>query len=78
MAEPWSKPGDYILLRAQRDLLCASSACPDDIDPSNGWIPTDIFVRIYDEFQEFPRSQHYRLDPKEQPRMTQSSGFLTV
>lgn len=76
MAEPWSKPGDYVLLRAKRDLLCASSACPDDIDPSNGWVPTDIFVRIYDEFENFPRSQHYRLDPEEQPRMTQSSGFF--
>jgi aminomethyltransferase len=76
MAEPWSKPGDFVLLRASRDLLCASSACPDDIDPSNGWVPTDIFVRIYDEDQDFPRSQHYRIDPKEQPRMTQASGFF--
>jgi aminomethyltransferase len=54
MAEPWSRPGDYVLLRAHRDLLCASSACPDDIDPSNGWVPTDILVRIYDQDQHFP------------------------
>ena len=35
--EPWSRPGDYVLLRALTDLVCASSACPDDIDPANGW-----------------------------------------
>jgi glycine cleavage system T protein len=28
--EPWSRPGDYVLLRAMSDLVCASSACPDD------------------------------------------------
>ena len=37
--EPWSRPGDYVLLRALNDLVCASSACPDDIDPANGWEP---------------------------------------
>ena len=26
--EPWSRPGDYVLLRALADLVCASSACP--------------------------------------------------
>ena len=25
---------DYVLLRALDDLVCASSACPDDIDPA--------------------------------------------
>ncbi|SPL71061.1 DUF1989 domain-containing protein [Acinetobacter stercoris] len=75
MDEPWSRPGDYVLMRAQKDLLCASSACPDDIDPSNGWVPTDIHVRIYDESQCFPRSQPYRLAPEELPRMTKMSGF---
>lgn len=75
MDEPWSQPGDYVLLRAQKDLLCASSACPDDIDPSNGWIPTDIHVRIYDQQEQFQRSQHYRLTPEEMPRMTKQTGF---
>lgn len=28
--EPVSKPGEYIELRAEMDLLCALSACPDD------------------------------------------------
>lgn len=77
MAEPWSRAGDYVLLRAQRDLLCASSACPDEIDPSNGWMPTDIHVRIYPKTAHFERSHHYRLQPEEMPRMTKTSGFYS-
>ncbi|WP_308204364.1 DUF1989 domain-containing protein [Mycolicibacterium pyrenivorans] len=46
--EPWSRAGDYVLFRASTDLVCASSACPDDIDAANGWMPTDIHVRVYD------------------------------
>jgi aminomethyltransferase len=45
--EPWSRPGDYVLLRAITDLVCVSSSCPDDIDPANGWDPTDIHVRTF-------------------------------
>src|SRR5262245_60684838 len=26
--EPWSRPGDYVLLRALTDIICVSSACP--------------------------------------------------
>ena len=47
MDEPWSRPGDYVLLRAMTDLVCASSACPDDIDPANGWQITPVHVRVY-------------------------------
>lgn len=46
----------YVLLRASRDLLCASFSCPDDIDPANGWNPTPIHVRIYDAAEEFERA----------------------
>ena len=35
--EPWSRPGDYVLMRAMTDLVCATSSCPDDIDAANGW-----------------------------------------
>ena len=54
--EPWSRPGDYVLLRALTDLVCVSSACPDDIDPANGWNPTDIHVRTYSDKQSFSRA----------------------
>jgi uncharacterized protein YcgI (DUF1989 family) len=33
---PESKPGDYVLLEAQMDLVIAFSACPQDILPING------------------------------------------
>ncbi len=73
--EPWSRAGDYVLLRASRDLICVSSACPDDIDPANGWNPTDIHIRIYPAENEFPRSVGFRITPEEQPRMTKPTGF---
>lgn len=75
MDEPWSRPGDYVLMRATRDLLCASSACPDDIDPANGWCPTDIHVRIFAEDEAFPRAIATRTTPLEPPRMTQPTAF---
>ena len=42
-----SKAGDYVLIRAERDLVVASSACPDDLGPTNGGNPTDIMVRVF-------------------------------
>ena len=34
--EPLSKPGDYVILRAEMDCIVAMSACPQDILPING------------------------------------------
>ena len=31
-------------LELLKDLICASSACPCDVDPANGWNPTDIIL----------------------------------
>lgn len=45
--QPLSKPGDYVLLRSETDLIMASSACPDDISPANAYNPTDILVRVF-------------------------------
>ncbi|MGJ8648415.1 MAG: DUF1989 domain-containing protein [Marinomonas colpomeniae] len=73
--EPWSRPGDFVLLRAMRDLVCASSACPDDIDSANGWQPTDIHIRIYDAEHQFPKAIAHRSIPQELPRMTKNSAF---
>ncbi len=75
MDEPWSRPGDYVLLRASRDLICASSACPDDIDPANGWTPTDIHVRVYGAENQFERAIAHRVVPEELPRMTRQTAF---
>ncbi|MEL6776932.1 MAG: DUF1989 domain-containing protein [Cyanobacteria bacterium J06597_16] len=74
-AEAWSRPGDYVLLKAHQDLLCASSACPDDIDPANGWQPTPIHVRIYDAGQPFKPAIGRRLAADLPLRLTQESAF---
>jgi aminomethyltransferase len=73
--EPWSRPGDYVLLRAITDLVCVSSACPDDISPANGWNPTDIHVRIYSEKQSFSRGVAYRMMPDAEPQLTRETAF---
>src|SRR5256885_3956329 len=43
----------YVLLRALTDLVCLSSACPDDIDPANAWNPTEVHVRVYPAGERF-------------------------
>ena len=73
--ESWSRSGDYVLLQAKRDLLCASSACPDDIDPANGWHPTAIHVRIYSANENFAKAIGRRAIADAPVRLTQSSGF---
>ncbi len=71
----WSRPGDYVLLRAVDDLVCVSSACPDDTTSANGWNPTDIHVRIYDESNNFSSATAFRPDPQSIPTMTKETGF---
>lgn len=73
--EPWSRPGDYVLLRALTDLVCASSSCSDDIDPANGWFPTDIHVRVYDADAALPKGIAHRMTPDAEPRLTRETGF---
>jgi aminomethyltransferase len=73
--EPWSRPGDYVMMQAQRDLVCASSACPDDIDPSNGWVPTDVHLRVYPAERNFSIAISHRVTPDAEPKLTRQSGF---
>jgi aminomethyltransferase len=73
--EPWSRPGDYVLLRAANDLVCASSACPDDIDPANGWETTDIHVRVYRPENRFSLAIAHRVTPEADPVMTKETAF---
>ena len=46
--EPKTKPGDYVVLRAEMDLIVAFSACPQDILPINGrqGAPTEAHFQI--------------------------------
>lgn len=46
--EPVSKPGDFIDLKAERDLLIAISNCPQERNPCNGFNPTPIEVIAYE------------------------------
>ena len=73
--EPWSRPGDYVLMRAMTDLVCASSACPDDIDPANGWDITDIHVRVYSPENRFSTAIAHRVTPEAEPVLTKETAF---
>ena len=75
MDDPWSRPGDYVLLRALSDLVCISTACPCDIDPANGWDPTDIQVRVYQEKEMFNKSIGYRKSTEAKMENTKKTGF---
>jgi len=44
---PISKPGDYLDMRADMDIIVALSNCPADHTPVNGWNPTPLRVLIY-------------------------------
>lgn len=73
--EPWSRPGDYVLLRALTDLICVSSACPDDTTPANGFNLTDIHVRIYPGQTKLQRAIARRTTPEAEPKMTRETAF---
>ncbi len=73
--DPWSRPGDHVLLRALSDLVCVSTACPCDIDPANGWNPTDIQVRVYDAKEDFRRSIGWRRSVESDLEETKETGF---
>lgn len=73
--EAWSRAGDYVAMRALRNLVCVSTACPDDVDPINGWNPTDIHVRIYRSNNEIPRAVGYRATAQSEAIMTRESAF---
>ena len=75
MDEPWSRPGDYVLLRALTDVVCASSACPDDIDPANGWNITDVHVRVYPAENTFSVAIAHRVTPEAAPVLTKETAF---
>ena len=75
MDEPWSRPGDYVLLRAMTDLVCATSACPDDIDPANGWQITPVQVRVYAPDNTFSVAMAHRVTPDSPPVLTKETSF---
>ena len=73
--ESFARPGDYVVMRALKDLTCGTSACPSDIDPCNSWNPTDIFVRTYDKKKEFSKSFAFRMKADSETKLTKNTGF---
>ncbi len=73
--ESWSLPGDYVLMKALTDLVCVSTACPDDTSPINGWDPTDVQLRIYRETEMFRKSIAFRATPDSDAVMTKETPF---
>jgi uncharacterized protein YcgI (DUF1989 family) len=47
MAAPFSEAGDYVDVRAERDVLVAISACPDDLTPVNDFRCKPIGAVVY-------------------------------
>ena len=43
-----SRPGDYVDLRAEINLLVAISNCPQDQNPCNGFKPTPLEIAVYE------------------------------
>ncbi len=43
-----SKPGDYVEIRAEMDVLCVISNCPQVNNPCNGFNPTPVRTLIWD------------------------------
>ena len=62
-------------MQALDDLVCVSTACPDDVDPINGWNPTDIHIRIYKPEPSISHAIAYRSEPDAEPILTEQSAF---
>ncbi len=73
--ESYSRPGDYVALEALDHMVCVSTACPDDLDPINGWNPTDVHVRIYKPDAPIRRAVAYREKEDAPMTISQDSAF---
>lgn len=73
--EAYSRAGDYVVMQALEDLVCVSTACPDDIDPINGWNPTDIHVRIYHHHNSIQYAVAYRNKEDGPMQISKPSAF---
>ena len=73
--ESHSRPGDYVVMEALDNLVCVSTACPDDLDPINGWNPTDVHVRIYRADSSIPRAIAYRAKEDQPMTISREGAF---
>jgi uncharacterized protein len=54
---PTGQPGDTLVLRTLMDAIIAVSACPQDLNPCNGFRPSPLIVRIPDQSGDGQRDQ---------------------
>jgi uncharacterized protein YcgI (DUF1989 family) len=47
IAEGLSKPGDFVDLVAERDVICVASNCTQIYNPANGFNPTPVRIITY-------------------------------
>jgi uncharacterized protein YcgI (DUF1989 family) len=45
--ESLAEKNDYVLLRAEMDVIAGISACPQDQNLTNGGNPTDLLIRVF-------------------------------
>ncbi len=45
---PIAKPGDSLTFRAELDCIIVFSACPQDMNPTNGGMPKDVHYEVLD------------------------------
>lgn len=45
--ESLAEKNDYVLLRAEMDVIAGISACPQDQNVTNGGSPTDLLIRVF-------------------------------
>lgn len=50
---PTGRPGDKLVLRTLLDSIVAVSACPQDLNPCNGFRPSPLRIRVF-EAAELP------------------------
>ena len=51
-ADGISAPGRYVEMRAEMDVVCLISNCPQLNNPCNGWNPTPVEVMVFDQEAE--------------------------
>ncbi len=73
--EPWSRPGDYVLLRAHgRPRLCLVGLSRRH-RPANGWQITDVHVRVYPAEHTFSTAIARRVTADAEPVLTRETSF---
>ena len=75
MDELYSRPRDYVLMRALTDFVCISTSCPCDVESENGLQPSDYQVWTYRKNENFKRSIGWRKTPGADVEETKKNGF---